>query len=391
VRRGAVRRLPARPGPSPPGTVGDSPTAVPDKAGNLRPEDRQNGDATMAVSMRDVAARAGVSPRTVSNVVSGYVHVRAETRERVQRAIDELRYRPNLSARSLRQGRTGIIALAVPEIAAPYFAELGDLIQRQAGARGVTLLVDQTGASRQRELLVLDGYRSHVIDGLILSPMAITVEDLEAQESDIPTVLLGERIHHGGLLHVAIDNEAAAREATAHLIDTGRRRIAAVGTEPAANTVGPALRRMRGYLAALDDAGLEAAPELVVATGGWARAAGYAAVDALLRGGTDVDALFCFNDVLALGALRAISDHGLRVPDDIAVVGCDDIEDAAYSTPSLTSISPDKATIAKTAVDRLLAQVAGEPVPAEEVTCSFTLIVRESTTSVRRRGRPSHR
>jgi DNA-binding LacI/PurR family transcriptional regulator len=103
----------------------------------------------------------------------------------------------------------------------------------------------------------------------------------------------------------------------------------------------------------------------------------------LLSSGVEVDAMFCFNDVLALGAVRAITDHGLRVPEDIAVVGCDDIEEAAYATPSLTSISPDKATIAKTAVNRLLDQIAGEPVPAEEVTCDFELVVRESTTSSR--------
>jgi DNA-binding LacI/PurR family transcriptional regulator len=335
----------------------------------------------MAVSMRDVAALAGVSPRTVSNVVSGYVHVRPETRERVQRAIDELRYRPNMSARSLRRGRTGIIALAVPEIAAPYFAELADLIQRQAGARGVTLLIDQTGADRERELLVLDGYRSNIIDGLILSPMAITVAELEAQDLDIPAVLLGERIHHGGLLHVAIDNVAAAREATAHLIDSGRRRIAAVGAELTAHNVGPALRRVHGYIAALQDAGIEVRPEWIIQTGGWSRSAGYAAVGALLNSGPDIDAMFCFNDVLALAAIAAITDHGLRVPDDIAVVGCDDIKEAAYSRPSLTSISPDKEAIARTAVDRLLAQVAGESVPAEEITCGFELIVRQSTTS----------
>jgi DNA-binding LacI/PurR family transcriptional regulator len=335
----------------------------------------------MAVSMRDVAARAGVSQRTVSNVVNGYVHVRAETRERVQRAIDELRYRPNLSARSLRRGRTGIIALAVPEIAAPYFAELADLIQREAVTRGITLLVDQTGADRARELLVLDGYRPHVIDGLILSPMTITMEDLKAQRLEIPTVLLGERIHHAGVLHVAIDNVAAARRATRHLVDTGRRRIAAVGVERTPNNAGPALRRMHGYLAALDDAGLPADPDLLVTTASWSRSAGRSAVAELLGSGVAVDAMFCFNDVLALGAVRAITDHGLRVPEDVAVVGCDDIEEAAYATPSLTSISPDKATIAKTAVSRLLDQIAGEPVPAEEVTCDFELIVRESTTS----------
>jgi DNA-binding LacI/PurR family transcriptional regulator len=328
--------------------------------------------------MRDVAALAGVSPRTVSNVVSGYVHVRAETRARVQQAIDELNYKPNTSARSLRLGRTGLIALAVPEIAAPYFAELADLIQRQAHARGVTLLVDQTGASRERELLVLEGYGSHVIDGLILSPMAMTLEDLEAQRLDIPTVLLGERIAQGGLIHVAIDNVAAAREATTHLLDGGRRRVAAVG---GARNIGPATRRMEGYQQALAAAGLPDDPALHVHTGPWGRAAGYEGVAALIGRGTEVDAMFCFNDVVAQGAIRALNDHGLRVPQDVAVVGWDDTEESAYGTPSLTSVSPDKAAIAHTAVDRLLAAVAGAPAGSPEVTCGYRLVVRESSAA----------
>jgi DNA-binding LacI/PurR family transcriptional regulator len=141
------------------------------------------------------------------------------------------------------------------------------------------------------------------------------------------------------------------------------------------------MRRRQGYLSALREAGIEVDPGLVVRTDGWSRAAGYAAVDALLRRNSDVDALFCFNDVLALGAIAAINDHGRRVPDDIAVVGCDNIEEAAFAIPSLTSIAPNKAAIANTAVDRLLAQIAGEPVAAEEVTCGYELIIRRSTTA----------
>ena len=327
----------------------------------------------MATTMSDVAELAGVSPRTVSNVVRGYVHVRPETRARVQEAIKELKYRPNVSAQSLRDGRTGIIALAVPEIAAPYFAELSDHIQRLAAERGITLLVDQTGADRKRELLVLEGYRSHVIDGLILSPMAITLDDIRDQNLDIPAVLLGERISDGGLLHVAIDNVTAAREATNHLISGGRRRIAAVGADVLAHN-----------LEAHAEAGLEAVSELAITTGGWSRSSGYAAVDRLLRGRVRVDGLFCFNDVLAHAAIRAVHDHGLRVPDDLAVVCWDDIEESAYSTPSLTTISPDKASIAKTAVDGLLAQIAGAPVTVQDVVCDYRLVVRESTTAARR-------
>ncbi|CAA9351891.1 MAG: Transcriptional regulator, LacI family [uncultured Frankineae bacterium] len=339
----------------------------------------------MAVSMRDVAARAGVSPRTVSNVVSGYVHVSPDTRARVQTAIDELKYRPNISAQSLRQGRTGIIGLAVPEIAAPYFAELADLVQRAAADRGVTLLIEQTGASRDRELLVLDGYHSNVIDGLILSPMAITAADLQTHALEIPTVLLGERIDEGGgVLHVAIDNVAAAREATTHLLQLGRRRIAAVGTNLTADGVGPARRRLHGFREALREHGLVPAPELEVTTGGrlgWAHGPGYAAVDALLSSGVEVDAMFCFNDVLALSAIRAVRAHGLRVPDDIAIVGWDDIAEAAYFTPSLTSVRPDKAAIARTAIDRLLTLVAGEAPTDEQITCDYRLVLRESTAA----------
>ncbi len=337
----------------------------------------------MPATMSDVAAKAGVSPRTVSNVVRGYAHVRPETRERVQRAIAELRYRPNVSAKSLREGRTGIIALAVPEIAAPYFAEVADQVQHLAAERGITLLIDQTGADRDRELLVLDGYRSHVIDGLIMSPMAITLGDIEGQGLEFPTVLLGERISAGELLHIGIDNVAAAREAVNHLISTGRRRIAAVGAEPLARHAGPSTRRLEGYVEAHRDAGLAVRPELTVATGGWSRPAGYAAVDRLLRGRAEVDALFCFNDVMALAAVRALNDHGRRVPDDVAVVGWDDIEESAYSTPSLTTVSPDKAAITRTAVDGLLAQIAGEPVGEVDVICDHRLVVRESTTALR--------
>ncbi len=339
----------------------------------------------MTVSMRDVAARAGVSPRTVSNVVSGYAHVSRHTRARVQTAIDELKYRPNIIAQSLRQGRTGIIGLAVPEIAAPYFAELADLVQRAAADHGVTLLIEQTGASRERELLVLDGYHSNVIDGLVLSPMAITAADLQAHALEIPTVLLGERIDEGGgVLHVSIDNVAAARVATRHLLEHGRRRIAAVGADLTDAGVGPALRRVHGYRQALADHGVALSPELEISTTGgglsWTHGPGYAAIDSLLSSGVEVDAMFCFNDVLALSAIRAVRAHGLRVPDDIAIVGWDDIAEAAYYTPSLTTVRPDKAAIARTAVDRLLTLIGGSQAADEQMTCGFDLVVRESSS-----------
>jgi DNA-binding LacI/PurR family transcriptional regulator len=333
----------------------------------------------MATNMRDVAAVAGVSQRTVSNVVRGYVHVRPETRERVQRAIEQLKYRPNPSARSLREGRTGIIGLAVPEIAAPYFAELADRVQRAAAERRLTLLIDQTGADRESELLVLQGYRNHVIDGLIFSPMAIASEDLDEHHPDVPIVLLGERIRDGGLVNVAIDNVVAAREATEHLLEGGRTRIAAVGADVTTNNVGTAQARLRGYEMAHEQAGLQPPAGLAITTGGWTRASGYIAVDRLLGSGTPFDALFCFNDLLALGAIRALHDRRVAVPQDVSVVGWDDIQEAEFSVPSLTSVSPSKDAIATTAVDVLLGQIAGGSAPDHDIVCEHELVVRESS------------
>ncbi|MFC9351734.1 LacI family DNA-binding transcriptional regulator [Arthrobacter sp. NPDC057013] len=339
----------------------------------------------MGTSMRDVAELAGVSQRTVSNVVSGYIHVKPETRARVQAAIDSLKYKPNISARRLRQGRTGILALALPEIAAPYFAELADHVEQRAAELGVTVLIGQTGGIRDRELLVLRGYQSNLIDGLILNPLSITAQDLVDEDIDFPVVLLGESLEATGtpVVHISVDNEAAAAEATQHLIDMGRRSIAAIGASRNMAVSGPASHRLRGYLAAMDRANLPVTTEIDSESTAWTRAAGYAAAQRLLDRKPDIDAIFCFNDTLALGALKCFLDRGVKVPQDIALVGWDDIEECSYSSPALTSISPDKAGIAKTAVDTLLARVSGQTInPADptEIRADYKLMARASTT-----------
>ncbi len=335
----------------------------------------------MPANARDVAALAGVSQRTVSNVVRGYVHVRPETRSRVRQAIDELGYRPNPSARSLRDSRTGIIGLAVPEIAAPYFAELANHIQQVAAAHSVTLLMEQTGADREAELSVLAGHRAHVIDGLIFSPTQIGPEDLQRQNLVMPTVLLGEYVGQVSCPTVAIDNRAAAQEATRHLLDSGRSRIVAVGANSNPNNVGPAVARVEGYRLALHETGCPHLPELELPTEEWSRSAGYQAITGLIRTGVPFDALFCLNDVLAVGALRALRQHGLRVPDDVAVVGWDDIEEVSFTAPPLTSVSPDKAAIADAAMSQLLRQIGGSPVTDEQVECDYEFVVRASSSS----------
>lgn len=332
----------------------------------------------MPVSMRDVAALAGVSQRTVSNVVNNYEHVKPATRVRVQNAIDTLKYRPSAAARNLRGGRTGLFALALPEIAAPYFAELANLIQNRASERGLTLLIDQTGGTRERELEVLDGYHGRVTDGLIFSPLTITADDLENRDLDFPTVLLGESVTATDVIHISIDNVAAASVATSHLVGIGRNRIAAIGAVVDLDSSGPAQRRTEGWAAVLRQSGLLGPDELSFVTAGWSPAEGYRVASDIVDRKLDIDAFFCFNDSLALGAIKALVDRGVRVPEDIAVVGWDDIEEASFFAPSLTTISPDKGSIARTAVDLLLSRIDGAPITTTEILSDFTLTVRQS-------------
>lgn len=331
------------------------------------------------VSLRHVAERAGVSIKTVSNVVNGFEHVAPATRERVQAALDELNYRPNLAARQLRSSRTGLIALAVPEIDSPYFAELARHVVRAAEKRGWTVLVDQTDGLADRERLVMDGIRSHLIDGLIFSPLASGREELLTRSDSTAMVLLGERVFDGPVDHVAIDNVAAARTATQHLLDLGRRRVAAIG-EQRRESAGTARLRAQGYGQALRANGIEPDRELVRFTDSYHRADGAAAMADLLDAGARPDAVFCFNDLMALGALRALAERGVRVPDDVAVVGFDDIEDGRFSIPSLTTIRPDKQAIAARAIELLAGRLDGSDADGpHEVEAPFELVVREST------------
>jgi DNA-binding LacI/PurR family transcriptional regulator len=333
----------------------------------------------MVTRLSDVAARAGVSVKTVSNVINAYPHITETTRAKVERAIKELGYRPNVSARSLRKGRSDFIALAIPEMASPYFAEIGAEISRTAKRRGITVLIDQTEGEPAAEQLVLDGMRGQLIDGIIFSPITTSPAKIGvAEDVAKPLLLLGERHPSGRFDHVAVNSVQASYDATTHLISLGRKRVAAIGVGGGAGT--GAVRR-RGYRKALKAAGLAHDPELELAGTGYHRENGAAAMRALLELPEPPDAVFCFNDLLALGALRTLADAGLSVPDDVAVVGFDDIEDGRYHSPSLTTISPDKEWLADQAVTLLLERISGtrDDSDRRDLAVPYTLEIREST------------
>jgi len=332
----------------------------------------------MAVTLRDVASLAGVSVKTVSNVVNGYAFVKADNRRRVEEALAATGYRPNVGARNLRRGRTGFIGLMVPELSVPYFAELTALVITAAQRHDWNVLIEQSQGTRAREQSSLAALGPHLIDGAIVSPEALEADDLRRLGPGVPLVMLGEHAVDFPIDRVAIDNVRAAREAVGHLAAMGRRRIAAIGANPHRGT---AALRLAGYRAALADAGLPEDNTLVAPALNYHRRDGAQAMAALLDGPAPPDAVFCFNDLLALGALRTLLAAGLRVPEDVAIVGVDDIEDGRFSTPTLTTVAPDKAQIAGVAVAMLLERINGLDCPPREVTARHTLLVRESTAS----------
>jgi DNA-binding LacI/PurR family transcriptional regulator len=332
-----------------------------------------------SVGLRDVAQRAGVSVKTVSNVVNGYAHVSPVMRGRVQAALDELNYRPNVSARHLRQGRTGLIALALPELDFPYFAALANVVVHAAERRGWTVLIEQTSGQADRERAVLAGVRSLRVDGIIFSPLSSLPDELKDRTDSTPLVLLGERAVAAPVHHVSVDNVAASREATEHLIALGARRIATIGHEP--HRQGTGTLRLEGYLAALEAAGIAQDDSLIARTQGYHREDGARAMRTLLAQPEPPDAVFAFNDLLALGALREAIDQGLRIPEDLRIIGFDDIEECRFSCPRLSSVRPDMGALAETALDLLASSLRdGLPEPdALEHLVRHEVVGREST------------
>lgn len=333
----------------------------------------------MSATLRDVAEYANVSIRTVSNVVSGYQHVSADMRRRVQRAIEELDYRPNPVARTLRTGRTGTLSLVVPEIDVPYFSQLARDVISAAAQFEYRVMIDQTGHDHERERqLLLGEERTMLFDGVLFSPLVTRSELLEMSDtSSLPLVLLGEHDFDGRYDHVAIDNVQAARDAVIHLIAGGRRRIAAIGTQPLEEYATP-LQRTAGYLDAISHAGLAVSAAYQKPAAHYSRADGYQAAAELLALPTPPDAIFCFSDLLAIGAIRAIFDAGVRVPEDIAVIGIDNIDEGQYSRPRLTTVSLDTPFIAHQAVTHLIARINDPGAAATQTTASHRLLIRES-------------
>ncbi|BDI22288.1 LacI family DNA-binding transcriptional regulator [Herbiconiux sp. L3-i23] len=334
----------------------------------------------MTVTLQDVAALAGVSIKTVSNVVRDYKHVRPSTRERVQAAIDELGYAPHSIARRLATGRTGMVAFALPAIEAPYFAELAALVSTEADGFDYRLLIEQTAGGLDDERAVLRGREQGLVDGLIFQPTVLDAAAIEQFRGSTPLVLLGEIAAPPTVDHVMVDNIAAARAATFHLLQSGRTRIAFLGRSLSDDHVTAGLR-VDGYRSALEDLGAYRSDELLIPMTQFGAFAAEAAVIDALEAGVDFDGLVCFDDLSGIGAMKALARSGRVVPDDVGVVGWDDILMAQFTTPALTTIRPDKSALTRTAFRMLRDRMDGSADPGRHELVGFDLVVRGSTAS----------
>lgn len=334
-------------------------------------------DAVRPARIKDVAALAGVSLKTVTNVVHQRPYVKDATRARVQAAIEELDYRPSLAGRQLRSGRSNMITLAVPRIDEPYLGALAHQLIAAAAPRGYTVVMDETGGKVEREEQAARGYPGHGIDGVIYSPLALNPRLLADLSRDTPMVLLGEPLPESSADYVAIDNPASAREVVDHLVAQGRRRVLYLGGQPDLYP-GVGEQRALAVQQRLREHGL-ASDDVIITTGRFRREEGARRVTEHLHRLADCDALICASDLLALGALYALREAGLSVPDDIAVVGWDNIEDGAFSEPSLTSVAPDLPALAERAVDALITRIEGDRSESRSYVIPHQLTVRRSS------------
>lgn len=332
----------------------------------------------MAVTMNDVARAAGVSLKTVSNVLNDYEFIRPATKQKVLDAIATLGYEANLTARSLRSGKTRTLGLVLSDLSAPYYAELASKLMMVASKRGYRVLIEQSGASKENELNALQGQFRQLTDGLLFTPLALDSDTIAERRGSKPIVMLGEHIADPRFDLVTMKNIDAAEAVTSHLLQSGRRRIAVLGAA-AGDATGSAGLRLQGYRRALDAAGVDFDPDLVM----WCefrRDAGATAVRELFERKVSFDAVFGLNDAVALGAMHELLILGMKVPEDVAVSGFDDIDEARFASPSLTTVAPGMDEIAEWSVGLLIDRIEDSGPAAEgvHVEAGFELRIRDS-------------
>lgn len=335
----------------------------------------RNNSRSRGVTIMDVAREAGVSPTTVSRVLNNHAHVRPDKRARVLTAITRLGYVVNQQARSLAGGCSHVIGLLVHEVGVAYTGEIIRGIEEELVTAQYELMLYTTHRRKTKESTYVATLTRGMTDGLLLllplNPQAY-LETLHRER--FPYVLIDHQGTNEACPAVAATNRQGSYDATAYLIELGHRRIGFITGEL---HLGCAVDRLTGYQAALADHGIDFDPALVV-EGHFQQPDGYAGAKALLALPDPPTAIFASNDVSAFGVMDAVRDHGLRIPEDISVVGFDDIPQAAYVHPALTTVRQPLEQMGQLATQMLLRQIRDPDYTGERIELPTELVIRES-------------
>lgn len=331
------------------------------------------------MNIRDVAAAAGVSVATVSRVISpksADQSIRPATRQRVLEAIDKLGYRPNDLARALLQQRTSTVGLVVPDISNPYYPALVRGLEDTAWARGYRVVLCNTDRNVEKTTAYLDTLVKTRVDGIIIAGGSTTVPMLRDVLQPYRTKVVVVGRHELGYPSVRVDNVAAVRDAVAYLIGLGHRGIGFLGGPLGSSTVQD---RLAGYREALRDTGIECRDEFV-REGDFQEQSGYDAARSLIESPGRPTALMAANDRMAVGAMAAIADAGLRVPEDVSLIGFDDVSLASYIRPALSTVSVPTYEMGSAAMELLLQEFddTAEGVRTDSRALSTSLVIRDT-------------
>lgn len=334
-----------------------------------------------AVGIKDIASLAKVSPATVSRVISSPELVSKKTLNKVKKIIDEMGYRPNRIGASLRTRKSGNIVAIIPDITNPVNAGIIRAIEQGAQSAGYAVLLGDTQGLEEREKHYADLVSSGQADGILLfcSRIPFKIDPTKPLIGQIPPMVNGnETMDCAEIVQVAVDNVQAARVAVSYLISQGHRRIGAI-TGPA--DVPSSNERLQGYLLALQDAGIDIDSSLQIA-GSYTVDSGAICAESLLLLRNRPTAIFCFNDEMAIGVMRLLKRQGFLIPEDISVMGFDDIHYSEYVTPALTTVHQPLQEIGTTCINLLLEQLRGNYVKPGKQYLPFELKIRASTGPV---------
>jgi LacI family transcriptional regulator, galactose operon repressor len=342
------------------------------------------------ITIKQVAEKAGVSIQTVSRVLNHRPDVSPETRKRVQEIIENLGFQPYAIARGLASKRTYTLGLISPDFTDFWFAQVATGAEAEAHAHGYFFMLGTTGLNPQDEPKFLRLLTERHVEG-ILFIRAEHLKDFEhlrnLQQSGIPVVTTGFYLPGSEFSFIEVDNLAGARQATQHLLNLGHRQIAMLTGPRGLNSVE---NRSQGYLQALESAGVAPNPELIIQGQSWWHRAGYDGTQALLSKQVPFTALFAHNDRLARGAMLALNEAGLKVPQDISIVGYDDIPEAEFADPPLTTIRQPMRAVGQAAA-QLLIKLIEDPSAAPQQLLFNTELVSRSSCAVLTSASPSAR